>query len=230
LGTIGPFQQTEARLSTLFATSPTAASLIRNLGGGDANLNASFLSAIFVLLPLLLMAFAVTQVNHWAADEQDGRLDLVLTTPQSRLWVLLGRFAALGTATVAIGLITLLASAVAAAATGLKLDSGNLVGATLGMIPLGLLVAAIGYLASGWLRTAADTGLLSVLLVIWFFISFIGPELKLPDATLRLSALYCYGTPLVHGLELGPMLGVVAVSALALALGTLRFVRKDIAT
>jgi ABC-2 type transport system permease protein len=223
-------QQTEARLSTLFASSPNAASLIRNLGGGDANLNASFLSAIFVLLPLLLMAFAVTQVNCWAADEQDGRLDLVLTTPQSRLWVLLGRFAALGTATVAIGVITLLASAVAAAATGLKLDSGNLVGATLGMIPLGLLVAAIGYLASGWLRTAADTGLLSFLLVIWFFISFIGPELKLPDATLRLSAFYYYGTPLVHGLELGPMLGVVAVSALALALGTLRFVRKDIAT
>ena len=223
-------QQTEARLSTLFANSPTAATLIRNLGGGDASLNAGFLSALFVLLPLFLMAFAVTQVNRWAADEQDGRLDLVLTTPQSRLWVLLGRFAALGTATVAIGVITLLASAVAAAATGLTLDSGNLVGATLGMIPLGLLVAAIGYLASGWLRTAADTGLLSFLLVIWFFISFIGPELKLPDATLRLSAFYYYGTPLVHGLEVGPTLGVVAVSALALALGTLRFVRKDIAT
>jgi ABC-2 type transport system permease protein len=222
--------QTEARMSTIFASSPTAATLIRNLGGGDASLNAGFLSALFVLLPLFLMAFAVTQVNRWAADEQDGRLDLVLTTPQSRLWVLLGRFAALGTATVAIGVITLLASAVAAAATGLKLDSGNLVGATLGMIPLGLLVAAIGYLASGWLRTAADTGLLSFLLVIWFFISFIGPELKLPDATLRLSAFYYYGTPLVHGLALGPMLGVVAVSALALALGTLRFVRKDIAT
>ena len=182
-----------------------------------------------MLLPLLLMAFAVTQVNRWAADEQDGRLDLVLTTPQSRLWVLLGRFAALGTATVAIGVITLLASALAAAATGLKLDSGNLAGATLGMIPLGLLVAAIGYLASGWLRTAADTGLLSFLLVIWFFISFIGPELQLPDATLRLSAFYYYGTPLVHGLDLSLMAGVVAVTALALALGARRFVRKDIA-
>jgi ABC-2 type transport system permease protein len=222
-------QQMEARLSALFSSSPTAATLIRNLGGADASLNASFLSAMFVLLPLALMAFAVTQVNRWSADEQDGRLDLVLTTPQPRLWVLLGRFAALGSATVVIGLITLLVSAGAAAATGLKLDSGNLAAATLGMIPLGLLVAAIGYLASGWLRTAAETGLLSFLLVIWFFISFIGPELRLPDATLRLSAFYYYGTPLVHGLELGPMLGVVAVAALALAAGALRFVRKDIA-
>jgi ABC-2 type transport system permease protein len=184
---------------------------------------------MFVLLPLFLMAFAVTQVNRWSADEQDGRLDLVLTAPQTRLRVLLGRFAALASATAVVGVITLLVSAGAAAATGLKLDTGNLAGATLGMIPLSLLVAAIGYLASGWLRTAADTGLLSFLLVIWFFISFIGPELKLPDATLRVSPFYYYGTPLVHGFELGPAVGLVAVSALALALGALRFVRKDIA-
>jgi ABC-2 type transport system permease protein len=112
--------------------------------------------------------------------------------------------------------------------TGLKLDSGNLAAATLGMIPLGLLIAAIGYLASGWLRTAADTGLLSFLLAIWFFISFIGPELEWPDSTLRLSAFYYYGTPLLHGVQPGSMLGVLAVTALALGLGALRFVRKDI--
>ncbi len=96
------------------------------------------------------------------------------------------------------------------------------------MIPLGLLIAAVGYLAAGWLRTAADTGLLSFLLLIWFFISFIGPELKWPDATLRLSPFYYYGTPLLHGLPLLPMLGVLALSAVALSLGALRFVRKDI--
>jgi len=221
-------QLMEARLSTLLASSPTVTALIRNIGGGDVRLNAGFLSAMFVLLPMFLMAFAVTQVNRWSADEQDGRLELVLAAPQPRLLVLLGRFAALGSATVVIGVITLLASAVAAAATGLKLDSGNLAAATLGMIPLGLLIAAIGYLASGWLRTAADTGLLSFLLVIWFLISFIGPELKWPDATLRLSAFYYYGTPLLHGLQLTSVLGVVAVTALALGLGVLRFIHKDI--
>jgi ABC-2 type transport system permease protein len=183
---------------------------------------------MFIFLPLFLMAFAVTQVGSWSADEQDGRLELVLASPQPRLQVVLGRFAALATATVVIAVITLLASIVAAAAAGLKLDAGNVAAATLGMIPLGLLVAAIGYLASGWLRTAADTGLLSFLLAAWFFISFIGPELKLPDATLRLSAFYYYGTPLLHGLQLTSMLGVTAVAIVALGLGALRFVRKDI--
>jgi ABC-2 type transport system permease protein len=184
---------------------------------------------MFVFVPLLLMVFAVTQVNRWAADEGDGRLDLVLATPQSRVDVVLGRFAALATATVVVALLTLAASLVAASASGLTLDSGNLAAAALGAVPIGLLVAAIGYLGAGWLRTAADTGLLSFLLVLWFFLSFIGPELKLPDATLRLSVFYYYGTPLVHGMQTANVLGLVAVGAVVLAVGVLRFARKDIA-
>jgi ABC-2 type transport system permease protein len=50
----------------------------------------------------------------------------------------------------------------------------------------------------------------------------------LQDATLRLSPFEYYGTPLLHGLQLTSMLGVVAVAAMALGLGALRFVRKDI--
>ncbi|HXN77152.1 MAG TPA: ABC transporter permease subunit [Candidatus Dormibacteraeota bacterium] len=221
-------QLLETKLSTLLSGSPTMTNLIKNLGGGDVSVNAGFLSAMFFFLPLFLMAFAVTQVNGWSADEQDGRLELVLATPQPRMAVLLGRFAALATGTIVIAVVTLLASAAAAAAAGLKIDEGNLAAAVLGTIPLGLLIAAFGYLASGWLRTAADTGLLSFVLAAWFFISFIGPELKLPDATLRLSAFYYYGTPLLHGLQLTSVLGVLAVAAAALVLGTLRFANKDI--
>jgi len=215
-------------MSSLLSGSGAAATVIKNLGGGDAGLSDGFLSAMFVFLPLFLMAFAVTQVNNWSADEQDGRLELVLTTPQPRLSVLLGRFAALASATIAISVVTLLVCAWVAAASGLHLDTANLAAAILGMIPLGLLVAAFGYLASGWLRTAADTGLLSFLLAAWFFISFIGPELNLPDATLRLSPFYYYGTPLLNGLQVTSILGIIAVGAVALALGAVRFVRKDI--
>jgi ABC-2 type transport system permease protein len=222
--------QMESQLTKLLSESSSAQTLIENLGGSGASLTAGFLSAIFVLLPLFLMAFAVTQVNRWSADEQEGRLDLLLATPKSRLQVLLAHFAALGSAIVFIGLSTLFVTAAAAAVTGLTLDPGNLAAATLGMIPLALLIAAIGYLGAGWLRTAADTGLLSFLLLIWFFISFIGPELNWPNATLRLSAFYYYGTPLLHGLQTASIVGVVAASAIALGLGAVRFNHKDIGT
>jgi len=222
-------QQMEARLTSLLQSSPAAVNLIKNLSGGNADINAAFLSALFIFVPLFLMAFVVTQVNSWSADEQNGRLELLLAAPQPRLQVLLGRFAALATATIVISVVTLVAAYAAAASTGLKLDLGNLAAATLGTVPLGLLVAGIGYMAAGWLRTAADTGLLSFILAAWFFISFIGPELKLPDATLRLSAFYYYGTPLLHGLQVTSVLGVIAAAALALGIGAVRFARKDIA-
>jgi ABC-2 type transport system permease protein len=143
--------------------------------------------------------------------------------------VLLGRFAAIATSAVCIGLATLAVTLVASSASGVVLDTGNVAAATLSLIPMGLLVAAIGVLAGGWLRTAADTGLVSFLLAAWFFISFVGPELKLPDATLKLSAFYYYGTPLLHGVQLANVAVIVAAGGLALALGAVRFARKDIA-
>ncbi len=221
-------QQTESQLRSLMQGSAMLEGLLK-LSGSDTATNAAILGALFFFLPVLLMAFAVTQANRWSADEEDGRLELVLSTPQPRLTVILGRFAALTTATVFISLMTLAATLGASAATGVTLDTGNVVAATLSMIPLGLLVAAIGYLFAGWLRAGVETGLLSFLLVIWFFISFVGPGLKVPDAALRLSPFYYYGTPLLHGLPVLDTLVVVAIVVAALVLASARFVRKDIA-
>jgi polyether ionophore transport system permease protein len=221
-------KQTESQLATIAQSSPLLKDVITKVGGGDVATNATILSALFTFLPLLLMAFAVTQVNRWAADEEDGRLELVLATPQPRLNVLLARFAALTTVLVIMGVLTLAVTELTSIATGVKLDGGNVAAATLSMIPLGLLVAAIGFLFSGWLRTAIDTGLLSFLLVIWFFITFVGPELNWPEGVQKLSAFYYYGTPLLHGLSLGNMLLVLAVAVVALALASVRFMRKDI--
>jgi len=222
-------QQTEEKLKGLYQSSPILSSLINKVGGGDVATNATLMSFFFVFLPVLLMAFAVTQASRWAADEEDGLQELVLATPQPRLKVLLARFGALTTATVFIAVMTLALTALATVLSGLALNWGNLVAASLSIIPMGLLVAALGYLFSGWLRTAIDTGLLSFLLVIWFVISFVGPELNFPDVILRLSALYYYGTPLVSGLPLGDTLIVLAVAAIALVLASARYVRKDIA-
>jgi polyether ionophore transport system permease protein len=221
-------EQMASRFASLASESPAFKQLLDNMGGAGATLNDSLLSLIFFFMPLLLMGFAVTQVNRWASDEDDGRLEMVLSTPQPRQVVLLGRFAAVATSTVIIAVVTLVAVVVFAAAAGVTLNDGKVAAATLAIVPMALFVAAIGYLAAGWLRTAADTGLLSFLLAAWFFISFVGPELKWPDATLKASAFYYYGTPLLQGLQVGNMLVIVGVGAVALVLATVRFMRKDI--
>src|SRR6266567_1344391 len=124
-------KQTEDKLKTIYESSPMLKDFITKVGGGDVATNATLLSALFVLLPLLIMAFAVTQANRWSADEEDGRQELVLATPQSRLTVLLARFGALSTATVIISLFTLAATVIASSLTGVRLDDGKVVEATL---------------------------------------------------------------------------------------------------
>jgi ABC-2 type transport system permease protein len=52
--------------------------------------------------------------------------------------------------------------------------------------------------------------------------------LNWPDATLRLSAFYYYGTPLLHGLPTGDTLLVLAAAVVALVIASARFVYKDI--
>src|SRR5260370_3652137 len=220
-------KQSGAELRSLLSGSAAIAGFIK-LGGSDSATNAGILGAFFLFLPVMLMAFAVTQANRWSTDQDDGLLELVLSTPQPRLRVMLARFGALATATVFISAATLVATRLASAAWGLSLDYGNLAAASLSMIPLGLLVAAIGYLFAGWLRAAVDTGLLSFLLVIWVFISFIGPGLSLPDATQKLSPFFYYGTPLLHGIQVADLLVVLAVGPGVLAFAPVSFPRHII--
>jgi ABC-2 type transport system permease protein len=221
--------QAEASLRSLANGSPVFAAVLRAGGAGKFS-ELALLSSLFLFLPVMLMAFAVTQANRWTADEEDGRLELVLSTPQPRATVILGRFAALATATVLIAVATLVVTSAVAVAEGVKVDQGNLAAATLSMVPLGLLVAAIGYLLSGWLSAAVDTGLLSFLLVTWFVIEYVGPDLHMPAGTERLSAFYYYGSPLLNGLPVASTAFLVILGALALAAATIRFMRKDVGT
>ena len=158
-----------------------------------------------------------------------GRLDVLLSTPQTRRRVVLRRFAAHSTAVVFSSLVVLVTTLGVSNANGVALDQGNVIGAALGFIPLALLIGAIGYLGAGWLRTAADTGLLSFVLAFWFFVSFIGRDLGWPDAAMRLSPFTYYGDPLVNGLAFGDVAALIGVGALALLIGVWRFARKDIA-
>ncbi len=212
----------------LIQDSPPMRLMLAALGGGAAEVSAQLLSALFIFLPLLVMVFAVTQAGRWAGDEEEGRHDLILATPNSRSRLLLARYSAIATAAVFIAAVTLGVVIAAAAATGLALNAANLVAATLLLVPQCLLMAAIGYLAAGWLGPALESGLLSFLLAFWFFLSFVAPELGWSPVLQKLSAFFYYGTPVTHGVALGNLVIVLGASVLALVLAVLRFRRKDI--
>ena len=67
-----------------------------------------------------------------------------------------------------------------------------------GVLPSGRLgvVASIGYLLAGWLRTRAVTGILIALVLASFVLTLLAPLFHWPPAVLQLSIFEQYGAPL----------------------------------
>jgi ABC-2 type transport system permease protein len=221
-------KQLEQNLAGSLQGSNLAGVISALTGGGDIATNEGFLAIIFAELPLVFAIYALIQANNWASDEENGRYELLLATPQPRGWLMLGRFAAFVTSLLIQAAILLGAILVSAATQGLALDGGRVLEAVFGILPIALVVASVGYLIAGWVRANAVIGVLGTLIAVSFAIQLLGEILKWPEWTQRLSIFALYGSPLVKGLDWGNTLALLAVAAVALALGTWRFAQKDI--
>jgi len=196
--------------------------------GGDVTMNMALLNLVFTQLVVIVAAFAVTTANRWAAEEEAGRLDLVLALPEPRRRVMLAHF---GAAALALTMVTagiFAGVTIAAAIVGMQLDTSRVALAAVAMVPVGLVVASAGYLLSGWLRTRAVTGALIGLVLASFLITLFARLFHWPDALLQLSIFEHYGTPLVDGLRMPHVAGLLAVALAAQTLATVRFARKNI--
>jgi ABC-2 type transport system permease protein len=216
-------------LADLGRSNPTYAEFIdRFTRGGDITANMLFLNTVFTLLVVVVAAFAVSLANRWASDEEEGRLDLVLATPSPRYRVMLTSFAACALGLTIVTGCIFAGTALASASVGMQLDTTRVAGAAFGMVPVGLIVASVGYLFAGWLRTRAMTGILIALVLTSFVLTLLAPLFHWPPALLQLSIFEQYGAPLVDGLKRDGVLAQLAVATATLVVAVVRFERKDL--
>jgi len=203
--------------------------LAQFFSGYDIATNEGILAAILSMyLPAIAVLFAMTQAITWSSDLERGRVEMVLSTPQSRWRVVLERFSAVFLALVMAPCITLLTILISARIAGLRLESGHVAAASFGMLPLELITAAFIYLLAVWVRFVAVVAITSLLLVLFYFAELLNPFLKLPDWLLSLSVFHQYGNPLVDGPRWGPWLILVGIAMVFLAHAAVRFSRRDV--
>jgi ABC-2 type transport system permease protein len=198
---------------------------------GDMATPAAYLGySLFTFLPILLAVHAITQINAWTDDEEEGRLELLAAMPLPRWMLLVPRYVALTASMLAIVLAVYVVIAVAVPAFNVTLDTGQALLALLAAVPLGLVVAAFGLLVATWLkRPGAAVPITVAVVVVMFFLQLFGPVFELPEAVLNLSIFQLYGRPLTDGIEWG-WIGALAAAALAFAAGSLvGLQRRDIA-
>ena len=140
-----------------------------------------------------------TLVSKWASDENDGRLEEILSVPMSRSrWVIAGGVAAL------IGVVVmtvLFAAGIAIGAAAGGISAGD---AILGCAALGLFAAAVvgvGFAVGGVWRTSLAAEIAALFVVVTYLLGLVAPALKLPDWVQNL-ALTNSLRP-AHGRQLG---------------------------
>jgi ABC-2 type transport system permease protein len=226
-------QQIQQNVSDLLAdvarNNPAFAGLIeRFIGSGGVAVNMLLLNAVFTMLVVVVVGFAVSLVNHWASEEEAGHLDLLLATSIPRHRLMLASYSA-GTFVLIVVAGSLFVGAVLGGRlVGMELDAVRVAAAALAMVTLSLVVVSIGYLLAGWLRARAVTGVLIGLVLASFAVTLLGPLFHWPRPLLQLSIFEHYGAPLVDGVQGGRVAGQLTVAAATLAAAVLRFVRKDL--
>ncbi len=193
----------------------------------DLNSAGAFLQLTFVELGFILVGFAAaTLVSGWASDEREGRLEMLLTTPLSRVrWALqsgIGLLAAVGCMT------ALLAAGIG---VGAALGGGDVVTPILGSVVLGLYAAAlagIGLAVGGLLRASIAAEAVAAVVILTFLVDLVVPALKLPDALRQLAITAHLGQPMIGTWDPVGIAICLGLAAAGLAAGAWGLARRDV--
>lgn len=181
----------------------------------------------FNVAQLLFAAFAITQVARWSAEDTDGRLELILSQPQSRVAVLLERMAVLVLGALVIAAVSGAVVFYASHQQGIDLNGQRLAAASLMLVPFALVFGSVGSLLAAWNPRAA-VGLLGAVAFASYMDIEVGPLMKLPLWVQDLSAFKLYGKPLLNGVDGRSLTIMLLVVVAGIGSSILAFQRRDV--
>lgn len=210
--------------------SPGNSSLLQQLlGGNDIGTNSGFLAAIvFGYLPVAVAVFAGLLAYRWPSDLDNGRLEIVLSTPQPRWRVVVERFASVLVAVVLVSAAIWLTTVVFAQAANFAVDTGRVAAASFGMLPLGLVTAGLVYALTNVIPPVAVLSVMTLFVVVSFVTDLLREVLNLPEWVLNLSIFHQYGTPVMNGLNWGGFTGMLLIALALLLIGVWQFSARDV--
>jgi ABC-2 type transport system permease protein len=207
-------------------TSPATRSSSRLLAAGDP-VRALVGYFLFGTLQLLLALYALVQVGRWSAEDQEGRLEMVLSAPVTRPRIVADRALALTTGAALIAVAGTVAGWLGARNQAIPLPSGRLGLAAALLLPFGLSIGAAGAALAGWRPRLALLGLGAVIAISFFLLEF-GLVFGWPAWLLRLSVFELYGTPLVTGVWWPGLAALIILSAVGFGIAAAALQVRDI--
>ncbi len=198
---------------------------------GDALLqsNNGFLSLIvFLFAAIIAMLYALIRSNQWPSDQDNGRLDMVLSTPHPRWKVALQSYLAAIIAFLVLAIATGTGVMLAAWVTHLTIDAGRVYGAALAFTPPMALIAGAVYALGARLRSGTVLGIVGSYLVLAFFMDLLRSLLSFPSWADNLSIFNAYGQPMLDGVNWAASGTMLVLAILFTAIGVYLFQIGDL--
>ncbi len=225
-------------LLAAFLTSITK-TMVDALGSSDvpvlrayferAGINAysDFVGVIwFSTLLLLISLFVVAEVNGWAADDNEGRLEMILSAPVSRARVVVERIAGVLVACAVVVAVSSVAVYLTATSTGISLSGGRFIFASAAVLPVAYAFAGIGHALVGW-RPRVAVAALGTLAVVGYFAQQFTQLFQWPDWVSNISLYALYGTPMSKD-DWGGIATLIAIGLGGTAVAIVAMRRRDV--
>jgi ABC-2 type transport system permease protein len=215
-------------MADTFKQFPSLEQIIRTLYPTiDYTSAGGVLQLAFVQFATVILGLAMaTIVSGWASDEATGRLDVVLSTPLTRIgWTVrsgLGVYAA----------IVILAVIVAA---GIAIGAGSVgsdaVTPVVGLVALTLYLmalAGIGIAVGGLVRPSLAAPAIAAVVLASFLIDLVGRPLDLPDVVQQLAPTSHIGQPMVGSWDIPGTLAWIVIAVGGLVVGAWGLSQRDL--
>jgi ABC-2 type transport system permease protein len=210
------------------ARSPALVEAVRGIVPGiDMTTTAGFLQLAFVDLGLVLAGLAAaTFVAGRSSDETDGRLELLLATPLTRVrWAIASG--------IAVGMAVALAIALLAASVGMGTASAaseavQPMAGTLALALYGLAMAGVGLAVGGLLRSSLAAPVVVAVAIGTFLVDILAQALRLPDWVRQLALSSHMGAPMVGSWDVTGIVACLILAIGGLVLGAWGMNRRDV--
>jgi ABC-2 type transport system permease protein len=186
-----------------------------------------YLAIVFVFLAVALCLYAASHATAAREEEASGRLDTVLAHPVSRRRWLAGRMLVGAACCVAVALVTAVSAWAGASVKAAGVDLGDMLEASLNMLPVVALFLGLGTLAAA--LVPRHTGAIAFGAVggayLW---EQTGALVKAPGWALAISPFHWLALVPSESFDVVASLAMVAIGLAAAAIGIERFCRRDL--
>jgi len=214
-------------MNDFVAADPSFRDVLAGMGMKVSDLSLGYIVMTTTVVGVALSIYAATRIGAARAEESTTRLDHVATRSVLRRRWLAGHVLLTLASVLVLALVAGFSTWAGAAVMGSDLTLGDSMAAVLNTVPVAVVFGGLAVLVFG-LAPRATVAVAASGAAVAYLLPIIGPALSWPDAVMGISPFWHLNAVPIEAFDLSVAVTLVAIGAVAAAVGTIAFERRDL--